>query len=192
MISTRLPRGPGNVVPPASTLDEGAMDRRILVVDDSELICQQLSQLLARPDRRIKVAHDGTTALEWLVESNFSLVLTDLCLPGINGLDLIREIRQRDLPVTDDRDDRARLDRLGRRGDEAGRLRLPAQADRLGPPRGPGREGARGPQAPGRGRVRCGRACSSAMRTTTCWARARGCARSSRRWRGSRRRRARS
>ncbi len=76
------------------------MDRRILVVDDSELICQQLSQLLAHPDRRIKVAHDGTTALEWLVESNFSLVLTDLCLPGIGGLDLIREIRQRDLPVT--------------------------------------------------------------------------------------------
>src|SRR4051794_6049497 len=76
------------------------MDRRILVVDDSELVCQQLSQLLATPDRRIKVAHDGTTALEWLVERNFSLVLTDLCLPGINGLDLIREIRQRDLPVT--------------------------------------------------------------------------------------------
>jgi two-component system NtrC family response regulator len=76
------------------------MDRRILVVDDSELVCQQLSQLLAAPDRRIKVAHDGTTALEWLVERNFSLVLTDICLPGINGLDLIREIRQRDLPVT--------------------------------------------------------------------------------------------
>src|SRR3954463_3378202 len=76
------------------------MDRRILVVDDSELVCQQLSQLLALPDRRIKVAHDGTTALEWLVERNFSLVLTDLRLPGINGLDLIREIRQRNLPVT--------------------------------------------------------------------------------------------
>ena len=76
------------------------MDRRILVVDASERVCQQLSQLLAAPGRRIKVAHDGTTALEWLVERNFSLVITDLCLPGINGLDLIREIRQRDLPVT--------------------------------------------------------------------------------------------
>ena len=76
------------------------MDRRILLVDDNELICEQLSQLLARPDRRIKVAHDGTTALEWLVERNFSVVLTDLCLPGIDGLDLIREIRRRDLPAT--------------------------------------------------------------------------------------------
>jgi two-component system NtrC family response regulator len=76
------------------------MDRRILVVDDSELVCQQLSQLLAKLDRQIKVAKDGTTALEWLVERSFALVLTDLCLPGISGIDLIREIRQRDLPVT--------------------------------------------------------------------------------------------
>ena len=77
------------------------MDRRILVVDDSELTCQQLSQLLARPDRRIKVVTDGTEALEWLVDGNFSLVLTDLAYGrGIDGMDLIREIRQRDLPVT--------------------------------------------------------------------------------------------
>jgi len=76
------------------------MDRRILVVDDSEAICQQLSVLLAKPDRRIKVVHDGTTALEYLVDGDFSLVLVDLCLPGIDGLDLIREIRSRDLPVT--------------------------------------------------------------------------------------------
>ncbi len=76
------------------------MDRRILVVDDSELIGQQFSQLLRAPDREISVALDGTTALEWLVEHPYSLVLTDLRLPGISGLDLIREIRSRDLPVT--------------------------------------------------------------------------------------------
>ena len=82
------------------------MDRRILVVDDNELVCQQLSQFLAKPERRIKVAHDATTALEWLIERNFSVVLTDLCLEGgdcqsgLDGLDLIREIRRRDLPAT--------------------------------------------------------------------------------------------
>ena len=75
------------------------MDRRILVVDDSDPICRQLSELLARPDRRIKVAHDGTTALEWLVEGNFSLVVTDLMLPGVDGLEIIREIRRRELPI---------------------------------------------------------------------------------------------
>lgn len=76
------------------------MDRRILVVDDSDLTCRQVSRLLARPDRQIKIANDGTTALEYLVEGNFSLVLTDLQLPGISGMDLIREVRQRNLPLT--------------------------------------------------------------------------------------------
>jgi two-component system NtrC family response regulator len=76
------------------------MDRRILVVDDSELVCQQLQQLLASPGRQIKIATDGTSALEWLVEHPCSLVLIDLQLPGISGLELIREIRDRELPVT--------------------------------------------------------------------------------------------
>ncbi|RUL89072.1 sigma-54-dependent transcriptional regulator [Tautonia sociabilis] len=78
------------------------MDRRILVVDDSELTCQQLSLLLARPDRRIKVVTDGTEALERLVDGKFSLVIIDLYLEGkgIEGMELIHEIRRRDLPVT--------------------------------------------------------------------------------------------
>jgi two-component system NtrC family response regulator len=76
------------------------MDRRILVVDDDEPFGEHLTRLLARPGRRIKVAHDGTTALEWLVEGQFSLVLVDLDLPGVDGLEVIREIRRRGLPVT--------------------------------------------------------------------------------------------
>ncbi len=76
------------------------MDRRILVVDDSEAICQQLQKLLARPGRSVKVVHDGTSALEFLVEGDFSLVLVDYHLPGLDGLDLIREVHDRDLPVT--------------------------------------------------------------------------------------------
>lgn len=75
------------------------MDRRILVVDDQELFCRQLVRLLARPDRQIKVAHDGTTALELLVEGHFSLLLTDMNLPGVSGLDIIREVHDRNLPV---------------------------------------------------------------------------------------------
>lgn len=76
------------------------MDRRILVVDDSELTGQQVSQLLAAPGLEIQVCREGTTALEWLVERPYSVVLTELRLADINGLDLIREIRDRDLPVT--------------------------------------------------------------------------------------------
>ncbi|WP_165246412.1 sigma-54-dependent transcriptional regulator [Paludisphaera soli] len=76
------------------------MDRRILVVEDSELYCQQLDQILSGPGREVTIVQDGTTALEMLVEKSFSLVVTDLNLPDLNGLDLIREIRSRDLPAT--------------------------------------------------------------------------------------------
>jgi two-component system NtrC family response regulator len=76
------------------------MERRILVVDESRLIGQQLSQLLSMPGRQVEVVRDGTAALERLVEQPYSLVLTDLALPRISGLELIREIRGRQLPVT--------------------------------------------------------------------------------------------
>ncbi|AMV40300.1 sigma-54-dependent transcriptional regulator [Planctomyces sp. SH-PL62] len=76
------------------------MDRRILVVEDSELYCQQLGQILSGPGRDVTIVRNGTAALELLVEKSFSLVVTDLNLPDVNGLDLIREIRSRDLPAT--------------------------------------------------------------------------------------------
>jgi DNA-binding response OmpR family regulator len=76
------------------------LEQRILIIDDSELICQQLAQLLSSPDRSIETAHDGITALETLVERAFSIALIDYTLPGIDGLELIQEIRQRDLTVT--------------------------------------------------------------------------------------------
>jgi two-component system response regulator AtoC len=76
------------------------MDRRILVVEGSELYRQQLEQLLAGPGRDVIVVNDATAALELLVERPFSLVVTDLNLPRVGGLDLIREIRARDLPVS--------------------------------------------------------------------------------------------
>jgi len=93
-------RSDTRIVPASLNLDEEAMDRRILVVDDSELTCQQLQQLLSTPDRHVSIVHDATEALELLVEKPFSLVLTDLCLPGMGGLELIREVRLRELPVT--------------------------------------------------------------------------------------------
>ena len=168
------------------------MDRRILVVDDSELTCQQLSQLLALPDRQIKVAHDGTSALELLVERNFSLVLTDLLLPGIQGLDLIQEIRRRDLPVTT-----IVMTAHGSVDTAVEAMKLGAydylhQAHR--------RRSAWKSWSSRRWKTasswtrsrRCATACGSATPTTTCWARALGCARSSPGWRGWPRPRARS
>ena len=76
------------------------MNRRILIVDDSALTCRQISNRLDSEDRTIKTASDGEAGLEYLIKGNFSLVIAALELPKLGGLDLIREVRSRGLPVS--------------------------------------------------------------------------------------------
>lgn len=76
------------------------MIRRILVVDSDESAAAHVSQLVGRPDRPVKVALDGTSALESLIDGNFSLVLLDPRLSDISGLDFMRELAQRRMSVT--------------------------------------------------------------------------------------------
>jgi DNA-binding NtrC family response regulator len=75
--------------------------RRILIAEDSEITRQQLKKLL-ETDSGIQVdtVADGTEALEALVEHNYSLVLTDLKMPRVDGMQLIEEVQRRRLPVT--------------------------------------------------------------------------------------------
>src|SRR5437762_11507016 len=78
-----------------------ALKRRILIVEDEDDARQQLQHLLeADADLQIDSTGNGKTALEWLTERNYSIVLTDLRMAGLDGMDLIREIQQRGLPVT--------------------------------------------------------------------------------------------
>jgi len=76
------------------------MERGILVVDDSALVRQQLSQLLAGPGRVVSLANDVTSAIEWLIDNPCSVVLTDLRLPDLSGIDLIGLVHDCKLPVT--------------------------------------------------------------------------------------------
>ncbi len=83
--------------------------RRVLVVDDSSparlLIRQAVQTWGAKSGRRIEVteAADGFEALRLLPRLAFDLVLTDVNMPTLSGLELIRMIRarpeQRELPI---------------------------------------------------------------------------------------------
>ena len=80
---------------------EETIKRRILIVEDEDAARQQLQHLLeADADLHIDSTSNGKVALEWLTERNYSMVLTDLRMAGLDGMDLIREIQQRGLPVT--------------------------------------------------------------------------------------------
>jgi DNA-binding NtrC family response regulator len=66
---------------------------RILVVDDEELNRDLLQQILARAGYEVSTATDGEAALAMLRQGTFQVVLTDLRMPGVDGLDVIREMK---------------------------------------------------------------------------------------------------
>lgn len=78
------------------------MARRLLIVDDEETLTFSLYQsfILSKKDYEVATAGSGEEALEKMGEEPFDLVLTDIFMPGISGLDLLREIKT-NYPSTD-------------------------------------------------------------------------------------------
>jgi excisionase family DNA binding protein len=74
---------------------------RVLVVDDEAAIRDLLSKTLALAEYDVDLAPDGRTALERLRIIPYDLLITDLKMPGIDGLAVIREARRlkADIPV---------------------------------------------------------------------------------------------
>jgi DNA-binding NtrC family response regulator len=78
-----------------------SMPRSILIVEDNELACKQLERVLENdPLILVDSVSDGNKALEALGEKNYSIVITDLRMPEMDGMDLIREVQKRRWPVT--------------------------------------------------------------------------------------------
>ncbi|MHB8171999.1 MAG: response regulator transcription factor [Thermincolia bacterium] len=72
---------------------------RVLVVDDEEHICELVKAYFSE-EFDLTVAYDGRTALEKYNQGQFALVILDIMLPGLNGWDVCRRIRQvGDTPV---------------------------------------------------------------------------------------------
>lgn len=68
---------------------------RILIVDDEAQIARVLRTSLQSNGHEVTVAHDGLDGLEQFRKVQPDLVITDLAMPGMDGIELTREIRQR-------------------------------------------------------------------------------------------------
>ena len=103
-LETQRPRGSrgtqSSPVPRQNSTASGARPR-VLVVDDEATIRDLLSKTLALAEYDVDLAPDGRTALERLRIIPYDLLITDLKMPGVDGLTVIREARRlkADLPV---------------------------------------------------------------------------------------------
>jgi len=66
----------------------------ILVIDDSKTIRNLLSYILRSRGYEVERAPDGLVALEMIFTGSFDLVITDINMPRMDGLKLIRSIRE--------------------------------------------------------------------------------------------------
>jgi signal transduction histidine kinase/DNA-binding response OmpR family regulator len=72
------------------------MRNKILVIDDEPGMCSSLKELLTGSNYDVVATQSGREAIAKLKKDSFDLVLTDIKMPEISGLDILREIREID------------------------------------------------------------------------------------------------
>ncbi|NLP01711.1 MAG: response regulator, partial [Fibrobacter sp.] len=76
------------------------MDKgKILVVDDEASLRLLLSNELSRAGYSVETVADGEAALEILHEGFFHIVLLDIVMPRMSGIDVLRQIKQDNIPA---------------------------------------------------------------------------------------------
>jgi DNA-binding response OmpR family regulator len=71
-----------------------AQSPRILIVDDEADTCENLSDILTDAGFRVDTAQDGFAALALVRQNHYDIALLDLKMPGMDGLELYRRIRE--------------------------------------------------------------------------------------------------
>jgi len=73
---------------------------KILVVDDEKLIVKGISFSLQADGMEVDAAYDGESALQKIREKSYDLVIPDLMLPGMDGMEVCQAVREfSDVPI---------------------------------------------------------------------------------------------
>jgi len=84
---------------PPRTGETPAARGTVLLVDDEPTITRSYARILRSSGYVVETAHDGAEAVARFGERFFDVVVSDISMPGMGGLALLREIRERDLDV---------------------------------------------------------------------------------------------
>ena len=76
------------------------MGKRVLVVDDEKLIVKGIRFSLEQDEMQVDAAYDGLEALQKVKDHTYDIILLDLMLPKLNGLEVCQQIREfSDVPI---------------------------------------------------------------------------------------------
>lgn len=70
------------------------MEGNLLIIEDDQAISDMVADYLAKEGYQSTVVHDGEHALQQFTSDHYDLVLLDLMLPKLNGLEVLRQIRE--------------------------------------------------------------------------------------------------
>ena len=73
---------------------------RVLVIDDEAAICQVLADAIRRGGFEVDYVNDGEHALETLRGGDFDIALCDIKMPGIDGIEMVRQARDAGVDTT--------------------------------------------------------------------------------------------
>lgn len=76
------------------------MERKVLIIEDDRAIAELERDYLEASDFSVDIADDGVSGLEAAFNVDYSLVLIDLMLPGMDGFEICRKLRSvKDIPI---------------------------------------------------------------------------------------------
>jgi DNA-binding NtrC family response regulator len=70
------------------------MDERILIIEDEDTLRESLSRVFTREGYQVVPVNSAEPALELFEEGSFDLILTDIILPGITGIELLKRVKE--------------------------------------------------------------------------------------------------
>ena len=71
------------------------MASRLLIVEDEDTLSASVQRVLAREGYVVDIAGSSESALQLLGTSSYDLVISDIILPGLSGIDLLKSFRNR-------------------------------------------------------------------------------------------------
>ena len=68
---------------------------RLLIVEDEKELCDTVAKTLYRAGYEVDTCYDGSEALDYILAENYDLIVLDLNLPGMDGMELLKELRKK-------------------------------------------------------------------------------------------------